>query len=417
MASPIVRPYVLLATLAGAGLGVVGCTSPVDEPGSTLPGTCESQPLIIQPQKTDILFVIDNSGSMAEEQSGIATELPAFIEELQKGAGVAQDFRVGVITTSVYLRADNNGDGTPEPTIQFPTQAGRLQPVHAADGTETGERFLSAGDPQLLEKFSRLVRQGITGSGQEAPFEAVRRAVSAPLTDTPVEQGGNGGFLRDGARLLVVLVTDEEDCSSTAAEPPVFVTPLDPSKPHDDCSEQSAKLTPVADYYARFNDLKDSLGARREVLWATIGPVGVTDKTAQAIVADGRVKNVDCPNSFGPGIRQREMAQYFDSRLVNLDSICRTDASGAPSYRDVLTRIASLAVTSQSIEVMNLPDPALAQVLVTRADGEVQTCTTSGGQLAYDPAGEGRPARLFFLGSCLRRDDDKSIQVRLFCAG
>ena len=64
MASPFVRPYVLLATLAGAGAGFWGgCSSPVDEPGSTLPGTCESQAPIIPAQKTDILFVIDNSDS------------------------------------------------------------------------------------------------------------------------------------------------------------------------------------------------------------------------------------------------------------------------------------------------------------------------------------------------------------------
>jgi hypothetical protein len=288
--------------------------------------------------------------------------------------------------------------------------------VRAADGTPTGERFLASGDPQLLEKFRRLVAQGTSGSGQEAPFEAVRRAVSSPLAETPLAEGGNGGFLRDGARLLVVVVTDEEDCSSTEPEPPVFVTPLNPDDPHDECAEQAAKLTPVSDYHARFNALRDGTGARREVLWATIGPVGLTDKAAQAIVADNRVKNVDCPNSYGPGIRHKELASRFDSQLANLDSICRMDALGEPSYGEALTRIASLAVTSQSIEVMNLPDPALAQVRVTRADGQVQTCTTSGGQLAYEPAAEGRPARLFFQGSCLRRAGDQGIQVRLLCA-
>lgn len=413
MASPIVRPYVLLAALAGAGAGLWGgCSSPVDEPGSTVPGTCESEAPIIPVQKTDILFVIDNSGSMLEEQEGIARELPTFIAELKAGAGLAQDFRVGVTTTSVYLRADINGDGVPEPTQHFDQppydEAGRLQPVHAADGTETGERFLESGDPQLVEKFRDLVQQGTGGSGQEAPFEAVRRALA---------EGKNPGFLRDGARLLVVLVTDEDDCSSTEREPPVFVTPLDPANPRDECAEQSAKLTPVADYHAGLMALRDGQGAKREVLWATIGPVGLTDKAAQLIVADGRVKNVDCPNSYGPGIRQKEMASLFDPTLVNLDSICRTDAAGAPSYREVLQRIASIAVTSQSIEVMSLPDPALVQVQLTRADGQVQLCTTQGGQLTYEPAAEGRPARLLFQGDCLRRDTDKGVSVRLFCAG
>jgi hypothetical protein len=413
MASPFVRPYVLLAALAGAGAGLWGgCSSPVDEPGSTIPGTCESEAPIIPVQKTDILFVIDNSGSMEEEQEGIARELPTFIAELKEGAGLAQDFRVGVITTSVYLRADINGDGVPEPTEQYDQppydEAGRLQPVRAVDGTETGERFLESSDPQLVEKFRLLVQQETGGSGQEAPFEAVRRAL---------EPGKNPDFLRDGARLLVVLVTDEDDCSSTSREPPVFVTPLNPAAPRDECAEQADKLTPVAEYHAGLMALRDGQGAKREVLWATIGPVGLTDKAAQLIVADGRVKNVDCPNSYGPGIRQKQMASLFDPSLANLDSICRTDSSGQPSYGEVLERIASIAVTSQSIEVMNLPDPALVQVQITRANGDVQLCTTGGGQLAYEPAAQGRAPRLIFLGDCLRRDTDQSVSVRLFCAG
>jgi hypothetical protein len=408
MASPFVRPYVLLAALAGAGAGLWGgCSSPVDEPGSTVPGACESDAPVIPVQKTDILFVIDDSGSMDEEQKGIALELPKFISDLKKGAGLAQDFRVGVITTSVYLRADINGDGVPEPTQQY-AEAGRLQSVRTADGTETGERFLESGDSQLVEKFTSLVVQGVLGSGQEAPFEAVRRALV---------EGANPGFLRDGARLLVVLVTDEDDCSSTASEPPVFVTPLNRAAPRDECAEQADKLTPVADYHAALMALRDGQGAKREVLWATIGPVGLADKAAQLIVADERVKNVDCPNSYGPGIRQKQMASLFDPSLTNLDSICRTDANGDPSYREVLERIASIAVTSQSIEVMNVPDAALVQVQITRADGQVQLCTTSGGQLAYEPSAEGRSARLLFQGSCLRRDTDQDVSVRLFCAG
>jgi hypothetical protein len=38
------------------------------------------------------------------------------------------------------------------------------------------------------------------------------------------------------------------------------------------------------------------------------------------------------------------------------------------------------------------------------------------GNLRYDPSGEERPARLFFQGDCVRRQDDKAIEVKLFCA-
>jgi hypothetical protein len=56
-------------------------------------------------------------------------------------------------------------------------------------------------------------------------------------------------------------------------------------------------------------------------------------------------------------------------------------------------------------------------VEVTRGDGTVQTCSVAGGDLRYDASGDGRSARLFFLGSCPRRADDKAVEVKLLCAG
>jgi hypothetical protein len=385
------------------------CSSPVDQPGSTVPGKCSSEAPVITPQKTDVLFVIDNSGSMSEEQAGIATELPAFLSELKQGGGVAQEFRVGVITTTVYQRSFANNR---EAYREYPEESGHLRPVPSASGEPSAERFIEGSDPQLLDKFQRLVVQGTSGSGQETPFEAVRLAVASSLATTPLEQGGNGGFLRDGARLLVVVVTDEGDCSSMLRPPPVVLT-QDTST--DICSDQAAKLTSVEEYFKIFEELRDSTGALREVLWATIGPVALSDKRAgvvQDVTPQGTfVRNVECPTSYGPGFRHRDMAERFDSRLENLDSICK------PSYRETLVNIAALAAISQSIEVMNLPDPRLAQVLVTRADGTVQKCSVAGGDLRYDASGENRPARLFFQGDCLRQPDDKGIEVKLFCAG
>ena len=406
MRAPIPARFVLLAAMLSA---MTACDSPVDRPGSTLPGQCQAETPVIAPKRTDILFVIDNSGSMAEEQAGIATELPAFVEQLRQGGGVAQEFRVGVITTSVYLRALRSNV---EVYREFPNESGLLQPVPSATKEPTAERFIEGTDPEVVAKFRRLVEQGTGGSGQETPFEAVRLAVASPSATRPLDQGGNGGFLRDGARLLVVVVTDEEDCSTTARPPPVRLTE-DTSR--DLCSEQASELTSVDDYFDIFQGLKDSKGASREVIWATIGPVALSDKRAgliQETTATGTVvRNVECPTSFGPGFRHRAMAERFDSRLENLGSICK------PSYRDTLVAIAELATLAQSIDVMNLPDPRLARVEVTRADGTVQTCSVAGGDLRYDPAvGEGS-ARLVFLGTCARRADDRSIEVKLLCAG
>ncbi|MCP3138035.1 vWA domain-containing protein [Pyxidicoccus xibeiensis] len=397
-------PLLLLPALFG-----VACKSPVDDPGSTLPGQCESESPVVAPQKTDILFVIDNSSSMEEEQEGIAQELPAFVEALKEGSGVVQDFRVGVITTSVYRRSLFQGQ---EQVRYYERESGRLQPVPDASRQPTDERFIEGTDPFLVEKFRRLVEQGTEGSGQETPFEAVRLAVTEPLTATPISEGGNAGFLRDGARLLVVVVTDEEDCSSTERPPPVVINE---DTTVDHCTQQGDKLTSVDEYFSMFQGLHDSTGASREVLWATIGPVGLTDKQVGLVqdVVEGEtfVRNVDCPTSNGPGFRQRALAEKFDESRNNLDSICKA------GYRDTLLRIAELATVAQSIEVVNLPDPRLAQVELTRAGGAVEKCSVAAGDLRYEPSGEGRSARLYFLGPCLRRADDEKVEVKVICAG
>ncbi|MBX5482796.1 MAG: VWA domain-containing protein [Myxococcaceae bacterium] len=381
-----------LAGLVGAvALLLSACTSPVDAPGSTVPGRCTAEAPLVAPQKTDILFVIDDSGSMKEEQEGIASELPAFIDELKKGGGVGHDFQVGVITTSVYQNA-NFGAGLDYD--EYPAASGRLQAVPG-----TGETILRSGDPDLVEKFAKLVQQGTGGSGQETPFEAVRLAVTGDL---------NPGFLRDGARLLVVVVSDEDDCSEMHRPPTVWVGP-NPARNY--CDEQNAALTRVEDYAEIFRSLTDSTGAHRQVLWAAIAPVSVTNKEAKAEVVNGRLRNVDCPTSFAPGKRQREMAALFDESLQNLDSIC------SASYRDSLLAIAQIANVTQSLEVRNVPDPRLLKVELTRADGSVQACTLANGGITWQPPTDDRPGRVFFTGECPRKFDDESVVLRMICAG
>jgi hypothetical protein len=403
---------VVMLVVAGLGgcQGCLGCsTSPVDRPGSTLPRTCEAGQPLIEPQKLDILFVIDNSNSMREEQEAVARELTAFVDEVKKGGGVRQDFHVGVITTNVYLHSLMNG-------VQFFRDygnGGRLRPVPTVlpDGglnlEGSDERILTGDDPELVSKFGRLVQQGTAGSGQETPFEALRLALSSELATLPVSEGGNGGFLRDGARLLIVLLTDEDDCSETVRPSRVRVSD-NPSVA--DCTVEGASLTPVSEYQRMLSELQDSEGQRREIIFTAIGPVGRASKAAMSVVDGVQVRNIDCPTSNQAGLRVRQMAEAFDSSLVNLDSICRDN------FRETLIRIAELASVSQVLEVRNIPDPRMLQVAITRKDGSLSRCSTLSGLTFEQPSKPQDPLRIFFGAQCRRRADDQSIAITLLCA-
>ena len=412
-----------LLALASSCSGCFGCVPPGTGDGGNLPSSCQAVAPLVAAQKLDVLFVIDNSGSMKEEQEGVARELTAFIDELKKGGGIAQDFHVGVITTAVYQHFLSNGV---EAIKDYPAQSGKLQPVPDSNpdgggvllGTGT-ERVLKGNDPQLIEKFARLVQVGIKGSGQETPFEATRLALYE-LDRIPLENGGNGGFLRDGARLLIVNITDEDDCSEKTR--PSVVT-IGENWSIDYCLEQGNSLTTVSEYHRLFTeDLKDSVGNRREVIWTAIAPVARTNKAAMLVLDNGQVRNIDCPTSNEPGFRHRMMAEKFDSSLINLDSICRDN------YRETLLSIAAQANITQTLEVRNVPDARMLQVILTRKDLTSQTCTLSRGLSRYcSTAGTctstkgpctctpSDTQKLFFGPDCKRRADDVKVDIKMLC--
>jgi hypothetical protein len=401
-------------------VGMVGgcsCETPSEQAGSTVPNNCEYQAPLIEKVQTDILFVVDDSNSMSEEQEGVAQELPTFVTELQRGAGVGQELRVGLVNTSVY--SSFKFGSNPQVVTAYP-EGGWLRVFPAADGgTSDGARWLTDPDPEIVPRLASAIRAlGISGSFQETPFEAARIALTQTGFWQLLPDGGspNAGFLRTGARLLVVAVSDEDDCSEMdfRPAPQVFYNDVDGQ---DFCTNHEDLLTPVGDYVTSFQRLDDGRGKPREVLWGAIAPVSRSGKVAQGIqgsLSDGGpvTQNIDCPTSGGPGYRHRAMALAFDPSLTNLDSICAAD------YHQALLAIAQVAAVPQTLTLSdNVPDPRLLQLEITRADGTVQHCTLANGGISYLPPTGSEKAQVRFEQNCLRRASDTAVTVKLLCAG
>jgi hypothetical protein len=356
--------------------------------------------------ETDILFVVDDSGSMSEEQEGVARELPTFVSVLQTGAGVTQNLRVGLVNTSVYFAYPNDVTNLP--------QGGWLRQFPGADGgVGGGERWLTDPDPEIVPRLGAAIRAlGINGSFQETPFEAARIALTETGFATLLDGGSpNTGFLRPGARLLVVAVSDEDDCSEIDHQnPKVFYTA---AEGQNFCTLHEDLLTPVGDYVTALQRLDDGKGRPREILWGAIAPVARSNKAAQGELGDGGIiQNVDCPTSGGPGYRHRAMALAFDPTLTNLDSIC------APDYHESLLSIAQVASIPQTLTLTdNVPDPRLLAVDITRGDGSVQRCTLANGGITVVEATDTQPQAVRFQAGCLRRATDTRVEVKLLCAG
>ncbi len=137
-----------------------------------------------QTDQVDILFVVDDSHSMAEEQEALSAGFSSFITELE---ATATDFHIGVITTSFDYADPDRGKLVGSPPV-----------ITRADNYE--------------KLFTRRVVVGTTGSDREKGLEAAAYALSPVM-----RAGANAGLVRDEAFLLVVFVSDEDDCSDRGA--------------------------------------------------------------------------------------------------------------------------------------------------------------------------------------------------------
>ncbi len=136
-------------------------------------------------EKLDLIWVIDSSQSMDEEQVKIARSLARFREVI---ADRRVDGRFGVTTM------DLGGEGS------------CLREVGGHRWFDTGENFDLA-----MDRFTEAVQVGTAGSTTEA-------GVLAALVAATGDRECNAGFRREGAALEFVFVSDEEDQSPLSLE-------------------------------------------------------------------------------------------------------------------------------------------------------------------------------------------------------
>lgn len=195
-------------------------------------------------REVDLLFQIDTSNSMVEEQARLLSELPRLVEVLTTGdrdGDGAMDFQP---ITSLHLgvATPDLGGGT-EPMVPtcpmgfgedgvLRSRSGTIPPGCPAVFPSGIFQFRAGDDPAALaDDFLCAAAVGTGGCGFEQQLEAVLVGLSPTVPTswvsssygTPSFVGGrsphgdreNDGFLREGSLLAITLVTDEDDCSTT----------------------------------------------------------------------------------------------------------------------------------------------------------------------------------------------------------
>ncbi len=221
-------------------------TDPTDTETGTSTDTNDTG---IASDNVDILFIVDNSGSMAPSQERLTDAIDNLIDPLLD-AGL--DLRIGITTTDVgnprcpegstrpakgnlilssCVDRIDDGDftffGTDPPidASEICTNAciyanDDLEVVPTATALEPdpkprpwielhdGSSNVSTGT--ALELLGCYLPQGIYGCGFESPLEAMYIALIR--ANTPGED--SYGFIREDATLAIIIITDETDCSA-----------------------------------------------------------------------------------------------------------------------------------------------------------------------------------------------------------
>ncbi|MET0389173.1 MAG: hypothetical protein ABW321_24585, partial [Polyangiales bacterium] len=208
-----------------------------------------------------VLFVIDNSGSMAGEQAQLRAQIPRLAQTLTTGLRYPddpypftpiRDLHIGVVTTDMgipgvayppcspdggddgaLVRASRSADPScnrPLPPFQsFESAGGDAEQLAKDAACMASVGNVGCGFEQQLEAPLKALwpREYIDADGElispnPLSFLATTQGGTFGKADLPLDQNGNAGFLRndpeDPSLLLIVLLTDEEDCSVTQTE-------------------------------------------------------------------------------------------------------------------------------------------------------------------------------------------------------
>ncbi|MDB4983507.1 MAG: hypothetical protein JWM82_4259 [Myxococcales bacterium] len=165
----------------------------------------------------DILFVVDDSSSMQLLQDKLTANFPAFMQVLEALplpnvhiAVVSSDLGAGRFQANEVPGCRHGGD---QGKFQFAPRG-----ACAKGRLDDGQTFLSningrvnyTGD--IADAFGCIADLGQAGCGMEHQFGSMLRALGADgHGGAPAE---NAGFLRPGAWLAVVIITNEDDCSA-----------------------------------------------------------------------------------------------------------------------------------------------------------------------------------------------------------
>lgn len=227
--------------------------------------------------KIDILWVMDNSGSMATSQQNVADNFNVFINDfVNKG----YDYRIAVTGTDAYRSLYQNDLNL----SKFRDGAG---------SNHSGVFVIFPDTLNLIPTFITNISLGINGSGDERMFQSFHQALTNPL---------NAGFLRPDSHLAVIMVTDEDDFSrnSSSSNNHNYSDPL---------------MYPISTYTSFLDTFTNSSGATARY---SASAIGIFDENCKTLLNSGQ---------FTGRIIAQRVGQLVDATQGIRGSLCEDFAN------------------------------------------------------------------------------------------
>lgn len=133
--------------------------------------------------KVDVLWVIDNSCSMMDEQTKLTANFPIYFSHI---ADSELDYHIGVVSTDMFQES----------------HSGKLIEIN-------GVKWIDPSTPYPQELFSSMSSLGTMGSVTE-------KGVLAAYSAMELQPKHNAGFFRDDSAIHIITVSDEPDMSETS---------------------------------------------------------------------------------------------------------------------------------------------------------------------------------------------------------
>ena len=367
--------HVLIGALA-AGCGSHGALS---ADGGSGPGTTASQTLTWSEAgkaQADILFMIDSGGSEDTAHANLKANFANFMDVLKALPGGLPDLHVAIITadmgagdgTSIAGCSVNGDDGVFHYQASGPCTMTGLD-ANATFVADTGgtNPVTNFGTQDITYVLECIAEVGSAGCGFRQQLRSVARALGADGAAPPPQ---NAGFLRPDALLVIVMLTDADDCSAPPGSP--LFNPISSSlnskygpTQHFLCNEWGHLCVPPGggapvppSRFAPNNSVTDTIvytpatatmsNCQSFEQSPVMTPVGALSDGIKALKADpanqilvtALVGMTEGPDSEGYTVSWRTPPTPDTGPWPGVDHACGDDAAGAPvGFADPAVRI------------------------------------------------------------------------------